>query len=290
MATFPDGSNFIAPLIGESLIERFAMVRKPFEQALLIGAHDKNLVAVLRAQIPALTIIEAGARLAKQCHALNQDVEQILLDEPCDGSLGEPQSIPPKLPKFDVIIWPGGLESIDDVPQILRCLRTRLKRGGLIIGALIGDGSFPLLRRLLTSDALRPIARMHPQISLRTMGDVLQYCGFALPVVDVENYHLDYRDWRDIIRDLRATGLAGQLAHPPPPLQRCEVTTLDRVFHAQALVQAGQSPAQAQATLDKPNQSNQPHKATEILRIIYFHGWESSSASSTPNPTPSPKR
>ncbi|MFH7611606.1 hypothetical protein RA272_29460, partial [Pseudomonas syringae pv. tagetis] len=76
------------------------------------------------------------------------------------------------------------------------------------------------------TDGVRPIARLHPQIDLAAMGNLLQRVGFTLPVVDVEALTVRYGDWLALVRDLRATGLASRLSPAPPPLTRAEVAEI----------------------------------------------------------------
>lgn len=210
--------DFIAAMIAESLLDRLGMVTRRFKRALLV-AHDGHvLTEPLRALVGLLMV----------------------------------NATPPDGDTFDLIVWPGGLESIDDVPGALVQVRRSLSPDGLLIGAMVGDGSFPLLRRLLVSEGVRAIPRMHPQIDLKTLGNLLQRTGFALPVTDVEATVLRYGDWRRIVADLRSAGLAGQLAAAPPPLTRAELAALEAGFAATC---------------------GDDGRAEEALRILYFTAW-----------------
>lgn len=66
---------------------------------------------------------------------------------------------------------------------------------------------------------VRTIARMHPQIDLAAMGNLLQRTGFVLPVVDVEALTVRYAAPPGLVRDLRAAGLTSRLT-PTPLLTR----------------------------------------------------------------------
>ena len=205
-------------MIAESLLDRLGMVTRTFTRALLVADKGHALHASLQAM--------AGQVVAGD-----------------DIAAAGP---------FDLIVWPGGLESIDDVPGALIRARRALAPDGLLIGALVGDGSFPLLRRLLAGEGMRAIPRMHPQIDLSSLGNLLQRAGFALPVADVEATMLRYADWRRLVADLRSAGLAGQLASAPPPLTRAELRALDAAFAAMCLADG---------------------RAEEALRILYFTAW-----------------
>lgn len=236
MAQLPEGANFLAPLIAETLLDRLAMVTREFPRALIIGAHDAALIAHLRAPGRTLTIAEAGPRLAQRTGAVVVEADAI------DLPLGS----------FDLILWPGGLDAVNDVPGALVRMRALLAPDGLLLGALVGDGSLPRLRRAVMGEGVRPIARLHPQIDLAAMGNLLQRVGFALPVVDVDALTVRYGDWRTLARDLRAAGLSSRLSPTPAPLTREEVARIAAAFAAQA---------------------DPDGRTAEQFRIIHFSGW-----------------
>jgi hypothetical protein len=236
LAAQPPGADFLAPIIAETLLDRLTMVTRAFPRALLIGAHDAALAAHLRAAGSEVTILEAGERLAARAGAL----------------VGEAETIDLPFASFDLIVWPGGLDAVNDVPGALVRLRALLAPDGLLLGALIGDGSLPRLRRAVMTEGVRSIARLHPQIDLAAMGNLLQRVGFALPVVDVDALTVRYGDLFALVRDLRASGLASRLAPAPPPLTR------DEAVHA------------AHAFLE---QADADGRVAETFRIIHFSGW-----------------
>lgn len=236
MAHFPAGTNFLAPIIAETLLDRLAMVKRTFARALLIGAHDGALTDHLRSAVTDLTLFESGAGLAAATGAL----------------VGEVDAIDLPLASFDLIVWPGGLDTVNDVPGALMRLRALLAPDGLLLGAFIGDGSLPRQRRAVMSEGVRSIARLHPQIDLSSMGNLLQRTGFALPVVDVDALTVRYGDWFTLVRDLRAAGLASRLASAPPPLTRAEAACITAAFAAQA---------------------DPDGRVAESFRIIHFSGW-----------------
>lgn len=236
MAAAPANANFIAPLMAETLLDRLSMVTRTFRRTLLIGAHDGALTDRLRATGTELTLFEAGPRLAAKAGAI----------------VGEADAIDLPFESFDLIVWPGGLESVNDVPGALVRLRALLAPDGLLLGAFVGDGSLPRQRRAIMSDGVRPIARLHPQIDLASMGNLLQRTGFALPVVDVDTLTVRYGDWFALVRDLRAAGLASRLVPAPPPLTRIEAARIAAAFAGQA---------------------DPDGRVAEIFRVIHFSGW-----------------
>lgn len=228
------GEDFVGGEISEGLRERLALVTRDFRRALLIGGRDTALLADLEARGVAVDIAEpaGGSGLAA-------DADQL---DVAPGS-------------YDLILWPGGLDSVNDVPGALLSARFALRPDGLLLGALVGDGSFAALRAALrdgaTASGRGMAARMHPQISLQAMSALMQASGFALPVVDVDVLTLRYRALGRLIRDLRAAALTAILAGPVPPLTR-------REWAATAAAFAGAAADGA---------------TSESLRIIHFSGW-----------------
>lgn len=236
LAHLPADANFLAPIIAETLLDRLAMVTRAFPRTLLIGAHDAALAAQLRATGTELTILEAGPRLAAATGAIP----------------GEADAIDLRFASFDLIVWPGGLDGVNDVPGALIRLRALLAPDGLLLGAFVGDGSLAKFRRAAMTDGVRSIARLHPQIDLAAIGNLLQRTGFTLPVVDVDALSVRYGDWFALVRDLRATGLSSRLSPAPPPLTREEAARIAVAFAAQA---------------------DPDGRVAETFRLIHFSGW-----------------
>lgn len=228
------GQDFVGDQIVEALIERLGLVTRDFTRALVIGGRSPALVAAL------------------QQRGMVVDVAEPLGGE---GLARDPDQLDVVPGSYDLVVWPGGLDNVNDVPGALVRARFALRPDGLLLGALVGDGSFPALRAALRSGAVaaaRPMAaRMHPQISLQAMGALVQQTGLALPVVDVDALDLRYRTISGLVRDLRAAALTALLAGPVPPLSRAEWMAVDAAFTA-----AGDDAG-----------------TMESLRIVHFSGW-----------------
>lgn len=226
--------DWLGEQIAAALDDRLSLVNRQFERVLLIGARSSQMEAVLRQRAFNLDMLEpAGGS------GLSADEDQLDV---------EPAS-------YDLIVWPGGMESVNDVPGTLLRTRLALKPDGLLLGAAVGDGSFPALRIAIregtTVTGRPPAARMMPQLTLQAIGDLLQRVGFALPVVDVEQFSLRYRHIDGLIRDLRGAALTSILAGPVPVLSRAEWTAIASSFAAQTTDDA----------------------TIETVRIVHFSAW-----------------
>lgn len=227
------GDGYLDGLMAEQLLERLDDVQRPFRDALLIGGRNPVLAQALADRGLTVRQLEPGDAAS----ALQEDEDRLAV---------EPASV-------DLIVWPGGLESINDVPgALLRC-RHALRPDGLLLGCLFGDGSFPLLRRALAA-ADRPlaVARMHPQIDLASLGGLMSSVGLALPVVDVERLTLAYRSLDALVRDLRDAALTNLLAGAMHRLTRQQRDAARAEFAAHA---------------------DAAGRTVETARLMHFSGW-----------------
>ncbi len=228
------GEDFITAQMVEALLERLSFVTREFARALIIGARSPELTVALAQRGTTVDVAEATGGM---------------------GLTADPDLIDVEPGHYDLIIWPGGLDSVNDVPGALMRARFALRPDGLMLGAFVGDGSFPMLRTALRNGAMaagRAMAgRMQPQISLQAMGALLQRSGFALPVVDVDDLALRYRTIDSLVRDLRGAALTALMAGPVPPLTRYEWAAVAAAFTAQG----------------------DGGVTRETLRIVHFSGW-----------------
>jgi SAM-dependent methyltransferase len=230
------GDDYLGRVMAEAIIERIDDISRPFATATIIGARASIIIDALTARGVAVTSVEASAALASHTGALHADEDRLPLDPASQ----------------DLIVWSGGLDSINDVPgALLRC-RLALKPDGVLVGCFSGDGSFPALRAALAAaDGDRPVARMHPQIDGRAMGDLLGKVGLALPVIDIDRLSLAYRSLDALVSDLRAAALTNMLAGPLHPLTRDQWAMACAAFAA----------------------AGEDGRTAETVRIIHFTGW-----------------
>lgn len=228
-------------LIAEQLIERLDDVSRTFSRALIIGGRNTTLVTAIRTRCQQVDVVEPAAVLSERIGAITAEEDQLPV---------EPEG-------YDLVVWPGGLESVNDVPGALLRARWALQPDGLLVGCLFGDGSFPGLRRaLLTADAPNAIARMHPQISLATLGDLLSRAGLALIVTDAERLSLSYGSIRSLAADMRQHALTNMLGGPVHTLNRSALARAEAAWLHHAV----------QGSDGKP-------RAEETLRLLHFSGW-----------------
>jgi hypothetical protein len=235
------GDDIIGATIADMLIERFDDVTRRFTRALVVGARDPALIATVRSRVPHVDVVESSAALAQRAGAMCGEEDQL--------------DVPPA--SYDLIIWPGGLDSVNDVPGAMLRVRLALLPDGLMLAAFVGGDSFPILRGALRAGRIlvapeSAVARANPQIDVRGGGDLLQRAGFALPVTDVDTLTLRYTDALRLIGDLRSAALTALIAGPVPPMTRSEWAAVSACFAAEA---------------------DTDGRVSERLRIVHLSGW-----------------
>ncbi len=186
---------FLTGLMIDELLDRLTVVTRQFADVLIIGA-EARLIATLSASGANVTMVDPSPLRAGAC-ACDED------------RLAFASGI------FDLVIACGTLATVADLPGALILIRRALRPDGLMLACFAGAVSFASLRRaaaLADAENGRSVARFHPQVDVRAAGDLLVRAGFALPVADLDNVDLAYRDVAALLRDLRAAAMTNVLA------------------------------------------------------------------------------
>ena len=111
---------------------------------------------------------------------------------------------------FDLIVASLSLHAVNDLPGALIQLRQALKPDGLLLASMPALGTLAELRSALTEAEAALTGGVSPRVSpfpeLRDCAGLLQRAGFAVPVADIEEIRLLYRDPMGLLRDLRSAG------------------------------------------------------------------------------------
>lgn len=216
----------------EGVGERLQAVKREFRNVLDLGSFGGGL------ELPGARIarLDPGFAFARASGGVQADEDRMPF---ADAS-------------FDLVVSAGVLDQVNDVPGALALARRVLRPDGLFLGAFVGAGTLAGLRAsLLAAEAERPAARFHPQIDVRSAGDLLGRAGFALPVADVETLIVRYGGIANLLRDLRGMA-ATNLLPDTRPLTR---ETLARA---------------AQAFADRADPDG---RTPERFEIVYLTGW-----------------
>ncbi|MBD3760334.1 methyltransferase domain-containing protein [Sphingomonadaceae bacterium G21617-S1] len=199
--------DFLIAHMADELADRLAMVTRTFDRALILGSHGATMAP--RFAAPGRMIVQAdpGFAFAQASKGVQCDEDRLPF---ADAS-------------FDLVVAIGTLDSVNDLPGALALIRRILRPDGLFLGAFTGAGSLDWLKRaLLAADVATSggaAARVHPQIDVRSAGDLLARVGFALPVADGDRLDIGYGDPIRLLHDLRgmaATNLLVQRSRNAP--------------------------------------------------------------------------
>jgi len=227
-ARYPEFA-FLREHMLEGIAERLGEVKRDFRDVLDLGSFDGGFA------LPgaAITRVDAAARFAVRSDGIQADEDRLPFPEA----------------SFDLIVSAGVLDQVNDVPGALIQIRRALRPDGLFLGAFAGAGSLAVLRAAFL--AAEPAARFHPQIDVRSAGDLLSRAGFALPVADVETLTVRYASMFSLLRDLRGMA-ATSLLPGAAPLTRA---TLGR------------------AAAGFAEKADPDGRTAERFEIVYLTGW-----------------
>ncbi|WOK37098.1 class I SAM-dependent methyltransferase [Sphingomonas sp. C3-2] len=220
-ATFAE-YDFLRTHMVEEILDRLDSVKREFSWALDLGSADGSLANALRARGMKVVQADPGYASAQRLGGIQCDEDRLpFADE-----------------SFDLIVQAGGLESINDVPGALTLARRALRPDGLFLGTFAGAGSLSALKAaalaadMALGDTLR--ARIHPQIDVRSAGDLLSRAGFALPVADSAALTVRYGSLFGLLRDLRGMAATNLLTADRAPLSRQWLSAAAENFAARA--------------------------------------------------------
>jgi SAM-dependent methyltransferase len=211
--------DFLRVAMLDGIAERLDAVTRDFTDFLDLGSFDAAFMPSPGTRPGArVARLDPGFRFAAGAGGVQADEDRLPF---ADAS-------------FDCIVSAGVLDSVGDLPGALTLARRALRPDGLFLAAFVGAGSFPRLRHAFQqADRERPVARLHPQIDVRSAGDLLVRAGFALPVADIETLDIGYPDLGRLLADLR--GMAGtNVLSDRHPLSREGLAAAAQAFAAAA--------------------------------------------------------
>ena len=223
--------DFLRRFMLEGVEERLAAVTRSFTEVLDLGCFDASF-APAGARVAR---VDPGHRFARAAGGVQADEDRLPF---ADAS-------------FDLVVSVGVLDSVNDVPGALALARRVLRPDGLFLGAFTGAGSLATLRACLRDAEGGGIARIHPQVDVRSAGDLLVRAGFALPVADGEALTVRYRSVFRLLDDVRGMA-AANLMPGRVPLTRATLARLADAFAARA---------------------DADGRTTERFEVVFVTGW-----------------
>jgi NADH dehydrogenase [ubiquinone] 1 alpha subcomplex assembly factor 5 len=201
-----DGRGFFAETMGADLLDRLDSVQRKFSNALVIGHRPILNEGLTERGIAYVTYAGDEDRMADNAAA------------------------------YDLILSTGTLDTVADLPGALLLMRRALVPDGLLLANFAGAPSLIALRSAMAavdSEVATAIARLHPQVDVRSAGDLLVRAGLALPVADLDTMNIAYSSLSRLLTDLREAGATNVLAQRHP-VSRSWLAAVDSAFTALA--------------------------------------------------------
>jgi SAM-dependent methyltransferase len=237
-----ENANFLRQFMLDGIADRLDSIARRFEDVLDLGSFNGRFMPPIGSRVAR---IDAGFRFAATDKGVQADEDRLPF---ADGS-------------FDLVVSAGVLDSVGDLPGALMLAQRVLRPDGLFLAAFAGAGSLAMLRSVLqAAESDRPAARIHPQVDVRSAGDLLMRAGFALPVADTETLTVRYASLFALLHDLRAMA-AGNVMPGRVPLRRDVLARAATLFAERA---------------------DADGRTSETFEIVYMTGW--SPAPSQPQP------
>ena len=195
-------SAFLMDLVADEMADRLSVAERTFDKGVeLFGVTGATARACLSTgKVKSMTRVELEGTTSADADVTLAALEHLPL---------EPKSV-------NLVISPLNLHLTNDTPGVLVQIARALVADGLFLAAIPGSGTLQELRDVLLSAEAELTGGASPRIipfaDVRDVGGLLQRAGFALPVVDMENYTVRYDTIFDLMKDLRAMGMANPLA------------------------------------------------------------------------------
>ena len=184
-----EGDSFLLRRCAKEAASRLCDINRQFESAIIIGLPDfsRHLIDCLPEDKRPKSVV-------------------ILQDYP--------EAIDPK--SADLLISGLVLQSLNHVPQAMQIARQALRPDGLFLGSILGGESLLDLRRACFAvdmdrfGGVKP--RVAPMIDMQQAAGLLGSAGFAMPVIDKDNFTVKYKSLKTFICDLRDIGETNALS------------------------------------------------------------------------------
>ncbi|MEO9468812.1 methyltransferase domain-containing protein [Parasphingorhabdus sp.] len=231
------GADVINKMMADAIVENLSLVKRKFEHCLISGLSASYIKQLLEQHDMEITVSDASFRLAESQNGVQCDEDRLPFAD---------QS-------FDLVINAGTLDDVNDLPGALALSLRALKPDGLFLGALIGAESLPVLKScLMEAEGEKVSPHIHPQIDIRTIGDLLARVGFKLPVVDGDTVYLRYSEMDRLINDVRDIGASNVLNRQTKALPRNIASKTDQLFSSEA---------------------DEDGRTSERIELIHLCGW-----------------
>jgi len=191
--------------VGEQILERLEYIKQPFSSIVDVGSGTGYCHHLLRKQYPGAYYYGldfAPAMLQKARKKI--PFYRRWFKARCAYVCADAEFIPIADNSVELVFSNLTLQWMNDPQATYQELYRILKPGGLLMFSSLGPDTLKELRQswLAADNNLR----IHPFIDMHHVGDMLLGAQFGDPVMDVENYTLQYDSVSDLMRELKHLG------------------------------------------------------------------------------------
>jgi SAM-dependent methyltransferase len=197
-------ATFLLDIAADELAERLSLVERHFDEA--VELHGATGIAARMAMAT-----------GKVGHMARVEIDERLASFGGEAVIVAPPEQLPLVPgSVNLVLSPLVLHMTNDTPGVFIQIHRALQPDGLFLAAIPGSGTLQELREVLLATEVEMSGGASPRVipfaEVRDVGGLLQRAGFALPVVDAESYTVRYESLFQLMRDLKAMGMANPLA------------------------------------------------------------------------------
>ena len=218
--------TFLLDRVADDLADRLGAVLRRFELAADVGTPGEAVRGALArlGSIGRIVAVDATSA-ARQPDGANT-ANLVAADE---------EALPFRDASLDLMVSALALQFVNDLPGVLVQIRRALKPDGLFLAALIGGETLTELRQAFAAAESEVEGGASPRVApfadVRTLGDLLQRAGFALPVADSDRYTLRYATPFALMAELRHMGATNALvARRRTPLRRTTLLRMAEIY------------------------------------------------------------
>ena len=212
--------SFLLELAAQEARQRLALVQHNFARALHIGACPQEPLA----QAPK---VEQWIYTDRVKSALASPAAPTFI---CDD-----ETLPLKKNSFDLIVNSLTLHQANQIPLVLKQTLAALKPDGMMLACLFAPNTLYELKTCLLEAELEikngASQRILPFSDIRSLGNLLQRCGFALPVADLSSVSVRYQNLERLLDDIKHSAQTQSFAHAPPFLRRDVLARAKAIYH-----------------------------------------------------------
>lgn len=213
-----DDADILQTEVRDRLLERLQWIRLEPRRVLDLGTGTGKALPALAARFPGAEIVGVDvtpAMLQVAGGRLDRATDRVMGPRPL-LICADAARLPFPDQSVDLVFSSLALHWSPVLDEVLAEVRRVLRHPGLFTFAMPGPDSYRELRRAWRAVDEAPHVIPFPE--MRALGDGLVRAGLAEPVLDTDTLTLQYREFRQLIADLRATGTTNASAGRRPGL------------------------------------------------------------------------